>query len=381
MGLAEEPVECYADVPTRTWGRVNGERPIAAMENAMRHFVKNVLKRGADFYGLEREIQALRDEVQWLRERLDPKSRASGIYDLVRLDDISLFVPMYDNLYEYFIPDQNKRLTLERHREFEQAQTGPTDDQLRSDITKLLPLYLSILLRHGMPVHFLDIGAWVGDVAIRLGKFARQRGGKFFAECYDPSFAGTLIPFNIELNGVSEQVAFRPVGISLSGGPQIFSQVPGHSDSAKLGSSGGKGPAETYLIHTRTLAECLPSDHSSHVVVKIDVEGIDAKLVLQNLDRLHDATLMIEFAPSRDDSNEAYIEKVMQNHTLFDLYYLPRPTRAAPVGNAETFVAQIRDRPYGYTDILAVPHSLGAHDEIVEALARLKSLEPSNMMA
>ena len=260
----------------------------------MRHFIKSLLKRGADFYSLERELQVLREQVQWLRERLDPKSRASGIYDLVRLDDISLFVPMYDNLYEHFIPDESKRLTLERHRELEQSQTALTDDQLRSDVTKLLLLYLSILFRHGTPVHFLDIGAWVGDVAIRLGIFARQRGGKFFAECYDPSFAGTLIPFNTELNGVSEQVAFRPVGISLSGGPQIFSQVPGHSDSAKLGSSDGKGPAETYLIHTRALAECLPAGQSSHVIVKIDVEGIDAKLVLQNINLLHDATLLIE---------------------------------------------------------------------------------------
>ena len=274
----------------------------------MRHLLKSLLKRGADFYSLEREIQVLREQVQWLRERLDPKSRGAGVYDLVRLDDISLFVPMYDNLYEHFIPPASKGLTLDRHRKMEQARNGSH----RRAAPRRRYKASAALSEH--PVSPWRAGAFFRHR--RMGWRRRHSPGEirqiarrqFFAECYDPSFSGTLIPFNIELNGVSEQVAFRPLGISLSGGPQIFSQIPGHSDAAKLGSASGTGPAETYLIHTRTLDECLAAARDRHAMVKIDVEGIDAKLVLQNLDQLRNATLMIEFAPSRDDSSAAFVK-------------------------------------------------------------------------
>jgi len=300
------------------------------------------------------------------------------------LDSISLFMPKYDNLYEHFIPEHCKGFPLERHHELAGSEAAFSDAELRGDVTKVLLLYLDNLFRNGQTVRLLDIGAWVGDVAIRLGKFAKLRAGKFHAECYDPSFAGTLIPFNIALNGVSEQVAFKPIGISLTGGPQIFSQIPGHSDHSQLASSSEGGPAETYLIHTCTLADCFPADRSSHLMVKIDVEGIDAKLVVQNRDLLRDATLMIEFAPNRELEEVgavAFIEALQRTHTLFDLYYLPRPTRAARIENAASFPSEIRARPYGYTDILAVPHSLVVHDEIVETLSHLKPMEPSNFMA
>ena len=36
---------------------------------------------------------------------------------------------------------------------------------------------------------------------------------------------------------------------------------------------------------------------------------------------------------------------------------------------------------YGYTDILAVPHSLLVHDEIMESLSQFNPIEPSNFMA
>ncbi|MDA8231093.1 MAG: FkbM family methyltransferase [Magnetospirillum sp.] len=310
-----------------------------------------------------------------------------GGYDLVRFDTVSLFVPMHDNLYNSFLPAECKGFTIEQHYELMRTETPFADDALRSDVTKLLYLYMDILFGAGIGVHLLDIGAWIGDVAIRLAKYAKLRGAKFHAECFDPSFAGTLIPFNIELNDVRDRVTFKPIGVSDCGGPQIFNQVFGNSDGSQLLSGDGDGRiSETYLVRTVTLADCLP-EHApdTHVMVKIDVEGIDAKLVAQARGQLADATLIIEFAPAQEQyrkiAADQFLSDLQTSHTLFDIYYCPRPTRAAIVRDPQEFIEDVRHRPFGYTDVLAVPKSLGAHDDIVRQLSRLTPIEPSLMMA
>jgi FkbM family methyltransferase len=248
-------------------------------------------------------------------------------------------------------------------------------------------IYVDVLFSQNIGVRLLDIGAWVGDVAIRLAKFAKFRNARFHAECYDPSYAGTIIPFNIELNGVDGFVVYNPTGVSLVGGPQIFCQVRGHSDSARLQSIGNSEQgADNYLIRTVTLSACLPPpDEHTHLIVKIDVEGIDAQLVRQNLDQLADATLIVEFAPDqeqyRKDSAAEFIRSLQITHTLFDIYYLPRPTMACLVGDPQQFAEKIRRRPYGYTDVLAIPLSLPAHDELKLCLSSLASIQAAYRMA
>ncbi len=120
-------------------------------------------------------------------------------------------------------------------------------------------------------------------------------------------------------------------------------------------------------------------------MVKIDVEGIDAKLVSQNRDKLRDATLMIEYSPSQDQYLDidpaAFLTSLMETHILFDVYYLPRPTRATRITDAGVFKLEVLARPHRYTDVLAVPRTLSASEAIVDAFSRLKPIEPSNLMA
>jgi len=71
---------------------------------------------------------------------------------------------------------------------------------------------------------------------------------------------------------------------------------------------------------------------------------------------------------------------LQQTHTLFDIYYLPRPTMASHVGQAAAFAAEISRRPYGYTDVLCVPRSLAAHDELVGWLSGLVPVPPAYRM-
>lgn len=304
-------------------------------------------------------------------------------FDLVRLDNVSLFMPTNDNLYNVVVPQASKRFDVKRHQEMGSVVL----DVANSDVRHVMLKYLAIFGRRGVPVHMLDIGAWVGDVAIRWAKLAKQNGYVFSAECYDPSFAGKFIPFNTVLNDVDDCVKLRPLGLSVEGGALLFSQIEGHSDSSRIGNAvQPHHQTQQYFVQTVTLAECLASlPLDRHAIVKIDVEGIDAELVMPNLERLKDFTLIVEFAPHqaqyKNIGASAFLKTLQQSHSLFDLYYLPSPTRSTQVLDADQFTAEITRRPYGYTDVLAVPHSSIVYSELMEMLQAQAPLAPSYMMA
>jgi FkbM family methyltransferase len=327
------------------------------------------------------------------KEAKDPTSQSTGSrpqrssgYDLVNLHEIFLFVPVNDNLYDKFIPHHCKGFSLEQCRAIAGRTSALSVESVSRDVGAAMLLYLELLFQRGLSVHMIDIGAWVGDIAIRYAKFAQARGASFFADCYDPSDAGALIPRNIALNGLRDFVAYRPFGVSLKGGPLVFDQLQGNSDSSRLAATDNSSlPASSYLVDTVTLAECLAgvAPHR-HVMVKIDVEGIDALLVLQNLKALRYATLIVEFSPQQEQyagRPDAFIKQLIATHSLFDLYYLPNPGHVVAVEDVMSFVKNVSRRSYGYTDILAVPHALPIHDDIARRLACLVPAEPNYQMA
>lgn len=322
---------------------------------------------------------------------------ADTTFDLVRLDNASFFVPTGDNLYNLVIPEACKHLTLAEHQRFTATSVLPPADALARDPTYLLLGYLDQMDEARMFVDFHDVGAWIGDMAIRMARFAYLKRAPFRATCYDPSLAGSLIPLNAELNGVGvpfnaepdrrgELVRYRPVAMNLTSGVAPFLQFHGHSDASRLAAIGpGAHAADAFLVLTTTLAQCLPIPDHWHQIVKLDVEGLEALLIQQARDRLTDATLIVEFAPGQDQyqpaSAPAFVRDLMTTHTLFDLGYAPRPWMAARVTDADTITGEAMTRPYNYTDLLAVPHSLPLHDSLVAWLDGLDRLPMAYRLA
>lgn len=305
-----------------------------------------------------------------------------GAVDLVRMGSILLFVPTEDNLYDRFVPDAAKHYSLEKMVRDLSAEP-PTDPT--GDVTKVMEQYLALLFARGQKVHVLDIGAWVGDVAVRWAKFAADRRAPFTAACYDPSLAGRLIPFNATLNGVGDRVSFHPVAVSNVAGVQLFLQRKGNSDSSALVDGPQATSEDTYPVRTVMLADLIDGAACDHLIAKIDVEGLEAKLVLPNLGRLANVTMILEFAPRQpqyaDIGPVNYLRVLQATHTLVDLFYLPRPTRADIISDPERFFVEVMTtRPYGYTDVLAVPKSLPVHDEMLSLLRGLSPITPSYMM-
>jgi FkbM family methyltransferase len=214
-----------------------------------------------------------------------------------------------------------------------------------------------------------SIGAWIGDVAIGYGVFAKQRGGDFQADCYDPSRAGQLIPYNITLNKLDGMIRFLPVAADITDGINIFSERWGHSDSSRLAFIDVDSQILTtsHVVETRTLAQMLPASLTGrHVIVKIDIEGLDAAIVMQTLDKLYDVSLIIEFTPRQpqyDDIGgaEYFIETLQRTHVLFDVYPVTQPSWIKKLQDPFEFTLNVRNRDYGYADIRRVALAIAEH--------------------
>ncbi|AWN34424.1 FkbM family methyltransferase [Methylobacterium radiodurans] len=322
---------------------------------------------------LQEEAQQLRVEVGLLRSA----AYGSGV-DLVILDDIVLYVPTNDNLYSNFMHNSNKNYNIGVHG-LPQVRT----DGLVDDAGKVLHNYLGLVAQDCGAVDLFDIGSWAGDVAIRLGRYAKLAGLDYRAHCYDPSFAGSLVPFNTQLNGVSDSVDFVPAGISLEGGPLLFNQVRGHSDSSGLSTMDSFGrPVDAYVINTYTLEQILARhEREAHKIIKIDVEGLDALIVRRNFDLLANCTIIIEFNPGQrqyvDINPWKFLEDMAYTHSLYDLFYAPKPARVEKIENYHAFIMDVAQRPHRYTDILMVPQTQPFHDRF-DAASRLYARKPDH---
>ncbi|XYD10141.1 FkbM family methyltransferase [Methylobacterium sp. NMS12] len=305
------------------------------------------------FRFLQEETQQLRVELGILRTNI----YGSGI-DTVILDDLVLYMPTNDNIYSNFVHNNNKNYAISAYG---LPKIGA--DNLTTDAARALCNYIGMVAEECGAVDLFDIGAWVGDVAIRLGRYAKLMGLNYRGHCYDPSFAGALVPFNTQINRVSDVVDFTPAGISLQGGPLLFHQVRGHSDSSGLSTMESFGrPVDAYIVNTYTLKQIL-AQHSrpSHRIIKIDVEGLDALIVRQNLAEVTDSTIIMEFNPTQKQYAELnpihFLEYMAITHTLYDLFYAPKPTRVAKIEDYHAFAMEVAQRPHRYSDILMVPRT------------------------
>jgi hypothetical protein len=87
---------------------------------------------------------------------------------------------------------------------------------------------------------------------------------------------------------------------------------------------------------------------------------------------------IVEFVPSRITANSKddplYLLASDGEYDLFDLCYVPCPTRASRIDSAclSTFAQEVSQRRYGYTDILAVPKALPGASALVARLSGLR---------
>ena len=193
--------------------------------------------------------------------------------------------------------------------------------------------YVAHMHRRGIPTTFLDVGAYVGEASLYMANFARTSGIQFQAIAFDPSLAGTLLPYNIELNGLQDWITYEDLAIAPFDGPTMFSCNAKMMDSASLEKTRRCGcryfsclrkKLSTY-IKTRRLDD-------ARLLVKLDTEGYEPfimKDLVANCKYL--PSIIFEFCPGalRDKGFhcENFLTQLAEHFVLFSAVHAPKPYR------------------------------------------------------
>jgi FkbM family methyltransferase len=346
--------------------------------------------------------------------------------DLVDFDGFKIFMLEDDNLYRIAVTEERKHQDLETYQRAFLTQGHPKSPVTPANVDAVTsPRYgvfvvMNHLWKHGSDFVALDIGSHIGDWGLKAGNFVRTFGKSTKVVTFDPSEAGELVPYSIELNKLGNIVKHEMLAISDLDGFIIFRFRPGHLDSGQiaeddtspmalastwlkrfsqlpfkrrikayfdLGLNGFRrlvrprkeDESRTLLVRCADIVNYLErNNHRGDIFAKIDIEGHDPQVINRLLPLLSDRKifLIFEYAPTRFSSLEEatlYLERLGEHFHIFDLYYCPNPTRFKwiPQPQVRSFAADVDQRELGYTDVFLLDKRTPACDELIKRLSSL----------
>lgn len=331
--------------------------------------------------------------------------------DLVDFDDLKLLMFANDTLYNIAVEDRRKRQSLTDHQNqvlrsgYPPFALTPQNMAASQSVRYCLFYLIHHLWQSGVNPTVLDVGSFVGDFSLRMGSLVRtfQRPTRVIS--FDPSEAGALVPYNIEINGLQAIVQHEDLAVSDVAGLRLFSAHRGHSESAMLHDAAArarplkgltilrrftsrllgyeiKRPAH-YLVRSTTLPQYLRQhDIQGDLLVKIDVEGHDMAIIDSLLpERAHRIiSIVFEYAPGRFPGRSAeandYLRQLAEDHWLFDLVYCPNPTRVRRIEPAAiaAFTEEVARRRFGYSDVLLLDKRTPNVQTLLQRFSQLSEL-------
>jgi FkbM family methyltransferase len=348
--------------------------------------------------------------------------------DLVDFEDLKLFMLKNDNLYNIAVSEERKNQSLSQYQDHVRQDGYPrslvTPESVDGVSSSRFGLYLFVqhLWEHRGDLTILDIGSHIGDFSLKMGNFIRTWGKACRVISFDPTEAGVLVDYNVELNGLNEIVRHEDLAVAEFDGLMLFDYSPGQSDSthaAEITRAGPTGRASRFqAFQERSLREKLvllmrfgfrrvremierrsPAAPSYNFIaravdivgyldrnglngdlfVKIDIEGIDTRVIDRLLTLLPSRLISIvfEFAPrsfADDDAAASYLAHLNNSFHMFDLFYSPNPTRFRLIEEQElrVFISDVRERRYRYTDIFLLDRRTPNCDQLAGRLSRLR---------
>ena len=301
--------------------------------------------------------------------------------DLVNLGDVRAFMLVNDNLYNICVKPSARQYSLQKHyddiRDSGHQRSYASETVLAETNDPKFGLYLVLnhLIRHNVQFDFLDIGSFVGDVGLRYANFFRTHEISCHVHCFDPTLAGQLVPYNIELNGLGRHVTHHPAAVSGVNGCVLFLERRGHSDGSCA--SDVPGVSANSLVPSIRLSDFIRNHGIQNAFIKLDTENQESTILSEIDSFLQESINAVAFeCHCRDNEVFQRIETISRTHALFDVGYVPKPFtfRHIPEGAAgvQSFRASVASRPYAYTDVLAVSKNT---PELGALIRRLSVLE------
>jgi FkbM family methyltransferase len=346
--------------------------------------------------------------------------------DLVDFDGLKLFMLEDDDLYRTAVPEARKHQDVDTYQQSLAAQGPPPGPVTPANVRQVastrhgISVVIHHLWEHGVDFVVLDIGSHIGDFGLKIANLIRTFNRRTKVISFDPSEPGALVPYSIELNRLGHVIKHEMLAVSDGDGLSLFRYRPGFTSGGEIATAtqGAAALAATWLRRFRQLplrrrisaylalafaglkrmmrlGKVVDSyslivrsvdilgylernRFEGDVFAKIDIEGHDPRVVnrLLRLIAQRKLFLVFEFTPIRYASHETavdYLEKLNQHFHFFDLYYCPNPTRFQQISpkDLSSFVAEVRLRSQGYTDVFLLDKRTPACEELIKRLAAL----------
>jgi FkbM family methyltransferase len=227
-------------------------------------------------------------------------------------------------------------------------------------------------------VTVLDVGAHVGAFGLKIASFLRTAALPGRVVCFEPGTAGELLPHNVVLNGLANRVRVEALAISDLTGLDVLHITPGNTDSDSL--VGESSRSYDKIVPTVRVDDYV-KEHvpTGGLIVKLDTEGLEPRLIASMAELRPDRSVVtvFEFMPWRYADGRFgldLLESLREECALFDLHYAPRVSRVDSIepNHFSSFISRVRGRPFGYTDVLAIPNQLPGAIELIDRLAGLR---------
>jgi FkbM family methyltransferase len=361
-----------------------------AAEDATTPLVRALADRVAGLESKVAELERQRTEADRLFGSLREKVVQYRQIDVVRDGDVTLFIYPDDLMYT-LTPVAGRRYALSR-ADYDRAAAAahaapaaPTDPDLlysrEASGGTLTSLLLAHYWRHGLDATVIDIGASFGLESIAAAQFIRSQGRPGTVVAFEPGVAGDLLPHNVALNAVADRVTVERSAVGPMTGPVVVYCEAGHSENNRIVNRRPDCEDRSYVVPSVALDEYVArAGIETELLVKIDTQGGEPG-VLDGMPKClarRATCLVIEFAPEclRPTGTDpaAFLARLAAHGTVLDL---DQKGPLAPVADGfpivsddehPGFVIRADAKPWGWCDLLVVPHTLPGRDELLATL-------------
>ena len=221
---------------------------------------------------------AVRGEIEALKGKIE---RIKSLDDHV--PERTVFIPLPDlNLGLFSWADDSFHLGLGKvqasDKDLERyVAENPRGSTLRVGSTPSLQPVVELIgphLEKGGAVHFVDVGCqYAGEAILVARAFTGHRDGLRIT-ALDPGVAGQLVPWNLRLHGLRDEVRFLPVGASNRSGVALLYGEYGNSENCRTVVRMVSTETFSYPCEVVTLDELLEKEHPEHALfLKLDIQG------------------------------------------------------------------------------------------------------------
>jgi FkbM family methyltransferase len=224
-----------------------------------------------------------------------------------------------------------------------------------------------------LPFTFIDVGANAGTVVIDAAKTIRRGGLEPRAVAFEPGFYRHLLPYNLELNGLETAVTAESLAVGDYDGLALMTSKFGESVDNRIGRRDSAEEWQRWIARVVTLdSYCRLHEISGHLIVKIDTQGYDWKVIqgAAGLRRDRFVSMQFEFTPwvLRPHCDPVQVlNSLMATDWVFDC----GPHAKNPpvlVTDPKAACTRVDQSPEYWTDMLAIPRGLPGGSRLVESI-------------